>query len=295
MISPETITIGANTAHPLTVSRLGYGTMRLTGEGIYGEPPNRPEALEVLKTAVANGVNFLDTADYYGEDVTNRLIKEALYPYTDDLVICTKVGATRKPDKSWIAYNTPENLRTAIENNLRTLQIEQVQLVHLRMSPHRQASYEEMLDAMFAMQQEGKILHVGLSNVTRQELEQGLQHGPIASLENMYGYHQRGTLTEGFGETYGGEEVLELCEQHQIPLIPFFSLFTALPKTGEEDKISQLAKKYNVTAAQLNIAWLLHKSPWILPIPGTSQVKHLEENLAAAEIQLTAEDMAFLG
>ncbi|WP_462264317.1 aldo/keto reductase [Mucilaginibacter sp.] len=293
MAALEKITIGINTNHPLTVSRLGYGTMRLTGEGVWGDPPNRPEALEVLKTAIASGVNFLDTADYYGEDITNKLIKEALYPYTNDLVICTKVGATRKPDKSWVPFNTPDNLRTAIENNLRTLQIEQVQLVHLRMMPYRQASYEEMLDAMFAMQQEGKILHVGLSNVTREELEQGLQHGPIASVENIYGYHQRGTLIEAHGETHGGGEVLDLCEQHQIPLIPFFSLHTALPKAGE-DKLSELAQKYGVSTAQMNIAWLLHKSPWILPIPGTSQVSHLKENIAAADIKLTLEDMAFL-
>ncbi|MEO8172784.1 MAG: aldo/keto reductase, partial [Sediminibacterium sp.] len=128
---PSTITIGSKTKNPLTVNRLGYGTMRLTGEGIYGEPPNRPEALEILQRAVQLGVNFLDTADYYGDDVTNRLIAESLYPYPKDLVICTKVGATRKPDKSWILFNRPENLRTAIENNLRTLKIEHVQLVHL--------------------------------------------------------------------------------------------------------------------------------------------------------------------
>ena len=123
---PATITIASKSKNPLTVNRLGYGTMRLTGEGIYGEPPNRPEALQILKQAVDSGVNFLDTADYYGDDVTNRLIAESLYPYPQDLVICTKVGATRKPDKSWIPFNKPENLRTSIENNLRTLKIDQV-------------------------------------------------------------------------------------------------------------------------------------------------------------------------
>lgn len=132
MSIPKTITIAAKSSHPLTVNRLGYGTMRLTGEGIYGEPPNRPEALQILKQAVKSGVNFIDTADYYGEDVTNRLIYEALYPYPSDLVICTKVGGARKPDKSWISFNRPENLRSSIDNNLRTLKQEQITLVHFR-------------------------------------------------------------------------------------------------------------------------------------------------------------------
>src|ERR1700712_2742198 len=123
----KTITIAGASAHPLTVNRLGYGTMRLTGPGIYGEPPNRPEALEILKESVANGIRFFDTADYYGEDVTNRLISEALYPYPADMIICTKVGGARKPDKSWIQFNSPENLRQSIENNLRTLKQDQIQ------------------------------------------------------------------------------------------------------------------------------------------------------------------------
>src|SRR6476661_5431100 len=126
---PQTITIAGNSSHPLTVNRLGYGTMRLTGEGIYGEPLRRDEALEILRQGVKRGINFLDTADYYGEDVTNRLITEALYPYDDDLVICTKVGGARKPDKSWIPFNKPENLRSSIENNLRTLKLDQITLV----------------------------------------------------------------------------------------------------------------------------------------------------------------------
>src|SRR6201995_3239360 len=149
---PKTITIAAKSAKPLTVNRLGYGTMRLTGEGIYGEPPNRPEALQILKEAVASGINFLDTADYYGEDVTNRLIAEALYPYPADLVICTKVGGARKPDKSWIPFNRPENLRTSIENNLRTLKIEQITLVHFRVVGGEGAPFKESMDAMFEMQ-----------------------------------------------------------------------------------------------------------------------------------------------
>ncbi|TGE04293.1 aldo/keto reductase [Hymenobacter fodinae] len=287
-----TITIAPTSAYPLTVNRLGYGTMRLTGPEIWGEPANRPEALQILRTAVELGVNFIDTADYYGEDVTNRLIREALYPYSSDLVICTKVGATRRPDKSWVPFNRPENLRQSIENNLRTLGQEQVQLVHLRLMGQGPVPLEEQLGAMFDMQREGKILHVGLSNVTREQLEAGLALGPIATVENMYSYAQRTSVFSAHGDNPGGEEVLDLCEQHQIPLIPFFSLIHGLPKAG--NKIAEIAQKHNATEAQINLAWLLHRSPVILPIPGTSSLAHLRENLQAADIKLSEEDMAYL-
>ena len=286
------ITIAQNSAHPLSVNRLGYGTMRLTGPEIWGEPTDRPQALAILKKAVESGVNFLDTADYYGEDVTNRLIAEALHPYPADLVVCTKVGAIRKPDKSWVPFNTPENLRTSIENNLRTLQQEQIQLVHLRLMGHGAVPLAEQLGAMFELQREGKILHVGLSNVTRAELEAGLKLGAIATVENMYSYAQRTTVELPYGANPGGEEVLDLCEQHGIPLIPFFSLVHGLPNAGI--KLADIAKKHNATEAQLNIAWLLHRSPWLLPIPGTSSLAHFEENMKAPDIRLTAEDMAYL-
>jgi pyridoxine 4-dehydrogenase len=289
----KTITIAAGSKSPLLVNRLGYGTMRLTGEGIYGEPPNRPEALQILKRAVESGVNFLDTADYYGEDVTNRLIAEALYPYPHDLVICTKVGATRKPDKSWIPYNKPENLRASIENNLRTLKIEQVTLVHFRaLGSGSHANFEEGLEAMFKMQAEGKILHVGVSNVTASDLETALKMGNIATVENMYGHAQRSSVKQAYGETHGGAEVLEICEKNVIPLIPFFSLLHGIEK--KDPRIGEIAKKYNASEAQINIAWLLHKSPWLLPIPGTSSLKHFDENMKAADIDLSDEDMQFL-
>jgi pyridoxine 4-dehydrogenase len=293
MTNPKTITIAAKSSHPLAVSRLGYGTMRLTGEGIYGEPPNRPEALQILKRAVESGVNFIDTADYYGEDVTNRLIAEALYPYPADLVICTKVGGARKPDKSWIPFNTPENLRSSIDNNLRTLKIEQVTLVHFRAIAGHGAPFRESMDAMFELQKEGKILHVGVSNVTRDELETAMEMGEIASVENMYGHAQRTTHKSPYGESNGGEELLDICEQNGIPLVPYFSLFLSVPK--KDTCIADIAKKYGISEVQANIAWLLHKSPWILPIPGTSSLKHFEENLKATDIVLTKEDMEFLG
>lgn len=292
MMSPRNITIAAKSNQPLEVYRLGYGTMRLTGPGIYGEPPNRPEALEILKKAIENGINFLDTADYYGEDVTNRLIAEALYPYPDNLVICTKVGGARKPDKSWIPYNKPENLKASIENNLRTLKIDRVSLVHFRVIHGSETSFEQSMEAMFKMQQEGKILHVGVSNVTPEELEIAMKMGGIETVENMYGHAQRLTHKSAYGENKGGEEVLDVCEKNEIPLIPYFSLFQSMPK--KDERIAEIAKKYNASEAQINIAWLLHRSPWLLPIPGTSSLKHFEENVKAANIVLTKEDMEYL-
>jgi aryl-alcohol dehydrogenase-like predicted oxidoreductase len=292
MLAQE-ITIAGKSKSPLKVKRFGYGTMRLTGEGIWGEPKNRDEALQILKQSIKGGINFLDTADYYGEDVTNRLIKEALHPYPADLVICTKVGGARKPDKSWIPFNRPENLRSSIDNNLRTLKLEQITLVHFRVIHGSEVPFKESMDAMFELQKEGKILHVGVSNVNAEEIEIALSRGQIATVENMYGHAQRksATLMHG-GETRGGEEVLALCEKNGIPLIPYFSLFQSLPK--KDGRISTIAKKYKVTDAQINLAWLLHRSPWILPIPGTSSLQHFEENLKATEIKLSDEDMKFL-
>ena len=290
MSDHQTITIAGKSNKPLTVNRLGYGTMRLTGEGIYGEPPNRPEALQILKKAVSSGVNFLDTADYYGEDVTNRLIAEALYPYPADLIICTKVGGARRPDKSWIPFNRPENLRTSIDNNLRTLKLEQISLVHFRVLGS-DVPIKESLEAMFEMQKEGKILHIGVSNVSNAELELAMGMGEVATVENMYGHGQRTSLKSHYGESRGGE-CLEICEQNEIPFIPYFSLQNSLSK--KDTRIAEIAQKYSATEAQINIAWLLHRSPWLLPIPGTSSLKHFEENLKAADIKLTAEDMAFL-
>jgi len=287
----QQITIAQGSTSSLHVNRLGYGTMRLTGEGIYGEPPDRPGALNLLKHAVQQGVNFLDTADYYGEDVTNRLIAEALYPYPEGLVICTKIGGARKPDKSWIPFNRPENLRSSLENNLRTLKLDQMPLVHFRVI-HSDVPFKESMDAVFALQQEGKILHVGVSNVTPEELSLAMQMGSIATVENMYGHAQRTTLRSAYGENRGGEEVLAICEANGIPLIPYFSLLTSLPK--KDERIAVIAQQYRVTAAQVQIAWLLHRSHWILPIPGTSSLRHLEENMAAVELELTAEDMHFL-
>lgn len=286
----KTITIAGKSKHPLTVNRLGYGTMRLTGEGIYGEPPRRDEALEILRQCPLNGINFLDTADYYGEDVTNRLIAEALYPYPDDLIICTKVGGARKPDKSWIPFNKPENLRTSIENNLRTLKLDQITLVHFRLIGS--SGFEASMEEMFKMQSEGKILHVGVSNVNVETLTKAISMGEIATVENMYGHAQRDAMHAPHGVTHGAEEILHICEANEIPMLPFFSLLTANNK--KDERISAIAKKYNASEAQINIAWLLRRSPWMLPIPGTSSLKHFEENVQAQNIKLTIEDMEYL-
>jgi aryl-alcohol dehydrogenase-like predicted oxidoreductase len=288
----KTITIGANTKYPFTVNRFGYGTMRLAGDFVWGEPKNRPEAIQIFKTAVSKGVNFIDTADFYGEDVTNRLIAEALFPYSKDLVICTKVGTSRGADKSWKTFNNPENLRMSIQNNLKTLKIDQIQLVHLRVMPDSQTPFTEQLQAMFEMQKEGKILHIGLSNVSPGELSVALDIGRIASVENAFGYGQRTSFKHHNQEYRGMQEVMDICKKNEIPMIPFWSLQNSLPKN--ENKISIIAEKYKATPAQILLTWLLHFSELLLPIPGTSQLKHFEENLRAKDITLTEDDMNFL-
>jgi aryl-alcohol dehydrogenase-like predicted oxidoreductase len=289
----NTITIGANTNHPLTVNRLGYGTMRLTGDFVWGEPKNRPEALQILKATGSNGVNFIDTADFYGDDVTNRLIAEALYPYPGDLVICTKVGTARKADKNWYPFNKPANLRTSIERNLKTLKTDVIQLVHFRVMPGSDTPLEDSLEAMFQMQEEGKILHVGVSNISPDELDRALTIGKIASVENAFGYGQRTTFTQYHSETRGMQEVMDICVANGIPMVPFWSLQNSLPKG--DDKIAAIAKKYQTTPAQINLAWLLHYSELLLPIPGTTSLKHFEENVKAIHVTLIEEDMRYLG
>ena len=291
-MNTKEIIIAQGSNDPLKVKRFGYGTMRLTGQGIWGEPPDRPQALEILKQCIKRGINFIDTADYYGEDVTNRLIKEAMYPYPDDLVICTKVGGARKPDKSWIPFNRPENLLSSIDNNLRTLKLDRITLVHFRVIAGSDVPFKESIQAMFDMQKEGKILHVGVSNVSADELQTAMTMGEIATVENMYGHSQRTSMKLYHQEERGGEEVLDICEKNKIPLIPYFSLVQSMPK--KDERIQAIAKKYNATEAQINLAWLLHRSQWLLPIPGTSSLKHFEENLKAEEIELSEEDMKFL-
>lgn len=286
------IVIGMGTQHPLKARRPGYGTMRLTGPDVWGEPADRKAAVALLRKAAELGVNFFDTADFYGPGVTNSLLVESLYPYSSDLIIATKVGGTRGNDKSWLPYSTPEQLRESVENNLRELKLEQLPLVHFGKAQHSPGSYEAALDAMLEMQQKGMILHLGLTNVNVVQFNIAVRKANIASVENLYSYTQRVTdAASPFGMQ--GGEVLELCEQKKIPFIPYFSLQTSLPSVQE--KLSTIADKYGITLAQLNIAWLLHRSEWILPIPGTTSIKHLEENIKAQEVSLSPEDMAYLG
>ena len=294
-MSNKVIIIGADTINPLTARKPGYGTMRLTGEDFWGEPQDRDGAIALLRRAVELGVNFFDTADFYGPGVTNKLLADALYPYPADLIIATKVGAKRGTDKSWLPYGKPEELRTSVENNLKELKLEQLSLVHFGKAPNSAdipGLYEEGLETMLALQKEGKILHVGLSNATIDQFNTAIKMGKVASVENLYSYTQRVTDP---GSPYGfqGGEILPLCEEHQIPFIPFFSLQTSLP-TGQ-NKMKEVADAKGITVAQLNIAWLLHQSAWILPIPGTTSIEHLEENIKAADISLSAEELEFLG
>jgi pyridoxine 4-dehydrogenase len=288
----RTITIGEKTKNPLKINRFGYGTMRLTGDFVWGEPKNRAEALQILKNTTVNSVNFIDTADFYGDDVTNRLIAEALYPYPKDLVICTKVGTARSADKGWRAFNRPADLRTSIEKNLKTLKLDQIPLVHLRIMSNSETSLEKQLEAMFEMQNEGKILHIGLSNVSPYDLTIALKLGNIASIENAFGYGQRSSFKVHGQEYKGLQEVMPLCIKNKIPMIPFWSLQNSLQK--EDNKIATIAKKYSATPAQINLAWILHYNELLLPIPGTSQLKHFEENIKAFAINLTDDDMKFL-
>lgn len=286
------ITFGKDTAHPLTVRRPGYGTMRLTGQDVWGEPADRNEAIRLLRRAVELGVNFFDTADFYGPGVTNKLLADALYPYASDIIIATKVGGTRGRDKSWQPYSQPAELRKSIENNLQELKLEQLPLVHFGKAAGTPGSYEESLEEMLTLQKEGKILHLGLTNITPEQFHFATSKAKIASVENLYSYTHRVTDPNSpFG--FQGGEVLELCEQKEIPFIPFFSLQTSLG--GEQQKLQQVAATHGITIAQMNIVWLLHKSAWILPIPGTTSIQHLEENIAAAGISLSKEEMDFLG
>ncbi|MCF2487780.1 aldo/keto reductase [Dyadobacter sp. CY347] len=290
-MSNKIVIIGAGTANPLTARTPGYGTMRLTGEGFYGEPQDRIGAVQLLRKAVELGVNFFDTADFYGPGVTNRLLADALYPYPSDLIIATKVGAKRGADKSWLPYGKPQELKMSVENNLKELKVEQLSLVHYGKAANSPGDYQEGLETMLTLQKEGKILHLGLSNATIDQFNTAIKMCKIASVENMFSYTQRVTDPDSpYG--YQGGELLPLCEENQIPFIPFFSLQTSLP-TGQNN-MKELADTKSVSAAQLNIAWVLHQSRFILPIPGTTSIRHLEENIKAADILLTQEELDFL-
>jgi pyridoxine 4-dehydrogenase len=258
----------------LEVNRLGFGAMRLTGKGIWGEPKDVGEAKRVLKRAVELGVNFIDTADSYGPDVSERLIGEALSPFPKGLVVATKGGLTRQGPDQWQPVGRPEYLAQQVEMSLRFLKTEVIDLWQLhRIDPL--IPVEESVRVIAKLQQEGKIRHVGLSEVKPPEIDQARKVIDIVSVQNLYNIGDR-----------QHEDVLEYCEKHGLAFIPWFPVAAGkLAQPG--GKLDAIAKHHGATVAQLSIAWLLHRSPVMLPIPGTSSVAHLEENLKAAEILLS--------
>lgn len=265
----DTITIGKD----LTVNRLGFGAMRITGEGIWGEPKDAEGAKKVLQRAVELGVNFIDTADSYGPEVSERLIGEALAPYAKGVVVATKAGLTRQGPNQWLPVGRPEYLTQQVEMSLRRLKLERIELWQL----HRidaKVPVEESLGAIQRLQKKGKIGHVGLSEVKVPEIEQARKVMEIVSVQNRYNIGDR-----------EHEDVVDYCTKQGIAFIPWFPVAAGkLAQPG--GKLDQAAKKYGVTVGQISLAWLLRRSKIMLPIPGTSSVKHLEENVAARDVQL---------
>jgi pyridoxine 4-dehydrogenase len=258
----------------LEVNRLGFGAMRLTGKGIWDEPKDSDEAKRVLKRAVDLGVNFIDTADSYGPDVSERLIGEALSPFPKGLVVATKGGLTRQGPDQWLAVGRPEYLAQQVEMSLRLLKTTVIDLWQLhRIDP--KVPVEESLGAIAKLQQEGKIRHIGLSEVKPAEIDQARKVVDIVSVQNRYNVGDR-----------EHEDVLDYCEEHGLAFIPWYPVAAGkLAQPG--GKLDTIAKQHGATVAQLSIAWLLYRSPVTLPIPGTSSVEHLEENMKSDAISLS--------
>lgn len=286
--SPSTIRLG-----DLEVVRLGFGAMRLPGPDVWGEPDDPARARAVLQRVISLGINLIDSAWYYGPHVSNRLIAEALYPYPRDLVIASKLGGKRLPNKGWAPFLRPEELREGCETDLRELRREVLDVVHLRhMGQGSPVPFSESLDAMIALKKEGKIRHLGLSNVGCAEIELALARTPIVSVQNLYSVSGGGgpmaRLTHA--EVESPEQVLELCEKRAIAFMPFFPLgIGAHAKPGAA--VAAAAQRHGVTPAQVALAWLLARSKVMLPIPGTSRPEHLEENWASRSIRLGPDEV----
>jgi pyridoxine 4-dehydrogenase len=266
----------------LPVYRLGFGAMRITGEGIWGEPEDHDEAIRVLRRTVELGINFIDTADSYGPEVSERLIAEALYPYPEGLVIATKAGFVRSGPHQWMVNGRPKHLRAACEGSLRRLRVERIDLYQLhRIDPRVPAA--DQLGVFKDLQEEGKIRQIGLSEVTVAQIEHARTIVPIVTVQNRYSLADR---------TY--EKVLDYCTRSNIGFIPWNPLeagdLRALGST-----LSRVSAKHGITTAQLALAWLLWRSPVMLPIPGTSRVTHLEENVAAASLKLAETELQKIG
>jgi aryl-alcohol dehydrogenase-like predicted oxidoreductase len=275
---PDTIVLG-----DLEVRRLGFGAMRLPGPGVWGEPADAGAARAVLHKAIELGVNLIDTAWYYGPYVSNRLIAEALHPYPSDLVIATKLGGKRLPDKSWVAALTPDELRAGVEEDLRSLRLAQLPVVHLRWIDNPDVTFGESLDVLIELQQRGMIRHLALSNVDAQQLEYALGKVPIVAVQNMF--NLSGSKGPSHGATAKPEAVLTMCEARGIAFLPFFPLAIGA-LTSDSGALAAAATRHNCTPAQLAIAWLLARSPVMLPIPGTGRVSHLVENIGAIHVAL---------
>ncbi len=265
----------------LLVTRLGYGAMQITGEGVWGEPRDRAEAVAVLRRAVELGVTFFDTADSYGPNVSEEIIREALHPYADDVVIATKAGLTRTGPGEWIPVGRPAYLKQQVELSLRKLDVERIDLIQL----HRidaEVPIAEQVGAFKELQDAGKVRHIGLSEVSVAELKQAQETAEIVSVQNLFNLTDR-----------SAEELLDHATSEGIAFIPWFPLATGgLVKDG--GPLEKLATEHDATPSQLALAWLLKRSPVMLPIPGTSTVSHLEDNVGAAAIELTDEQFAAL-
>jgi len=265
----------------LAVNRLGYGTMQLTGSGVWGYPADREAPVAVLRRAVELGVNLIDSADAYGPFVTDEFIRTALHPYADDLVIATKVGFTRQGPSQWTPVGRPEYLRQQTELNLRNLGVDRIDLLQLhRIDP--KVPLADQLGELKKLQDEGKIRHIGLSEVSVAEVEEARTIVDIVSVQNLYNLTNR-----------SAEELVDYSEANGIAFIPWFPLATG-KLAGDGSPLAALAKEHGSTPSQLALAWLLRRSPVITPIPGTSSVTHLEDNVAAAEIELTDDEFAAL-
>lgn len=274
--SAGTITFGGE----LTVNRLGYGAMRITGNGVWGPPKDKAAALAVLRRAVELGVNFIDTADSYGPGVSEELIAEALSPYAKGTVIATKGGWLRPAPGHWSHDASPKHLQEAVEGSLKRLRLDRIDLYQLH-TPDPATSFELSIEALAELQRQGKIRLIGLSNVTQEHVQRALKIVPIVSVQNRYSFADR-----------EWDYVVDFCEQKGIAFIPWFPL-AAGRAAGEA--ISRIAKAHSATPMQVALAWLLQRSPVTLPIPGTSSVAHLEENIAAAAVKLTDSEFQELG
>jgi aryl-alcohol dehydrogenase-like predicted oxidoreductase len=266
----------------LRVTRLGFGAMRITGSGVWGEPADRAEAVRVLRRAVELGINFIDTADSYGPSVSEQIIAEALHPYPAGLVIATKGGFLRPGPNQWVENGKPEHLRSVCEDSLRRLRLDRIDLYQLhRIDPKVPA--EDQLGTLKDLQAQGKIKHLGLSEVSVRQIQHARTIVPIVSIQNRYSVSDRGS-----------EDVLEYCEKEQLGFIPWFPL-AAGRVSGADSPVSRFAATLKATPSQVALAWLLARSPVMLPIPGTSRLQHLEENVAAADLKIDESGMQELG